>query len=192
MRHRRRALVAGVPERPLRLAAIAAGGCLGTLARYGIARALPPSSLRFPWATLVVNVVGSLVLGLAVTVLVERRPPTRFLRPFVAIGFCGGFTTFSTMVVEADQLGRHGRAGTAAVYLAVTLTAGLAAAVVGIGPARRGLPAERRLPIPDPDDIGMLGPEPDRPPGADVPRAGAAVGAPVEGTPDADPDGGQR
>jgi hypothetical protein len=90
--------------------------------------------------------------------MVERWSPTRFARPFVAIGFCGGFTTFSTMVVEAAQRGQHGRVGLAAVYLAVSLVAGLLAAGMGIGLARgRLLPVVPEVSFPDPDDLGSLG-----------------------------------
>ncbi len=153
-----------VPELPLRLLAIAVGGSLGTLLRYGLGQALAPPPFGFPWATMSVNVIGSLLLGVVITLVVERWPPTRFVRPFAAIGFCGGFTTFSTMVVEADQLGRHGRPGLAALYLAVTLAAGLIAAALGIGLARWNLPrVVGGQPIPDPDDLGALHGEPDRP-----------------------------
>ena len=62
----------------------------------------------FPWATLTVNVVGSFLLGVVVTLVVERWPGDRFLRPLVAVGFCGGFTTFSTLAVEIDQRIQHG------------------------------------------------------------------------------------
>ncbi len=152
---------ARVPERPLRILAIAIGGSLGTLLRYGVERVFAPPPLGFPWPTLLVNVVGSLLLGLVVTLVVERWPPTRFVRPFAAIGFCGGFTTFSTMAVEAVQLGQHGRPGPAAASLAATLGAGLIAAVLGIRLARWGLPAVTvRRPIPDPDDLGSLHGEP--------------------------------
>ena len=146
-----------IPEPVVRVAAIAAGGSLGTLARYGVERAIAPSELGFPWSTFTVNVVGSFVLGMVVTLVVERWPPTRFVRPFAAIGFCGGFTTFSTMMVEADQLGRHGRAGTAAVYLVASLVAGVAAAALGMAAARgRLLPRPGAPSLPDPDDIGPL------------------------------------
>jgi fluoride exporter len=145
-------------ERGLRLCAVAAGGALGTLARYAVSRVLAGDSLGFPWPTFVVNVAGSFLLGLSITVLVERWPPTRFVRALVAVGFCGGFTTFSTMVVEVAQRGQHGRAGLAAVYLAVSLIAGLLAAAAGIGLARgRLLPGGGRRSIPDPDDFGQLG-----------------------------------
>jgi CrcB protein len=141
------------------LAAIAAGGALGTLARYGTDRALVPSSSGFPWATFTVNVSGSLLLGLIVTLVVERWPPTRFVRPFAAIGFCGGFTTFSTLAVEASQRAQHGRVGLAAGYVVASLIAGVLAAAGGMALARgRLLPVPRDRPVPDPDDLGPLSP----------------------------------
>jgi len=146
-----------IPEPPLRIAAIAAGGSLGTLARYGTDRLLVPAATGFPWATFTVNVLGSLVLGVTMTLVVERWPPTRFVRPFAAIGFCGGFTTFSTLAVEAAQRTQHGRPGLAAVYVATSLAAGLAAAALGMALARgRLLPLPGDRSLPDPDDLGPL------------------------------------
>jgi fluoride exporter len=141
----------------VRVAAIAGGGALGTLGRYGVSRALVPPVLGFPWDTFLVNVAGSFVLGVIVVLVVERWPPTRYVRPFVAIGFCGGFTTFSTMVVQAAQLGQHHRVGLAAVYLLASLAVGLVAAAAGMGAARgRLLPGAGERAIPDPDDVGPL------------------------------------
>ncbi len=142
-------------EGPTRMAAIAAGGSLGTLARYGVGRALGGSGRSFPWSTFTVNIAGSFVLGVIVTLVVERWPPTRYVRPFAVIGFCGGFTTFSTMVVEVAQRGQHGQIGLAAGYLAASLVAGVAAAVLGMAVAR-GSWARPGRPIPDPDDVGRL------------------------------------
>jgi fluoride exporter len=148
-------------DRPaLRIGAIAAGGALGTLARYGVSRALITPALGFPWSTLAVNVAGSLLLGLIVTLVVERWPPTRFVRPFAAIGFCGGFTTFSTLMVELSQRGQHGRIAIAGLYLVVSLAAGLLAALAGMALAR-GRTAAAGPPgsIPVPDDLGGLAPD---------------------------------
>jgi CrcB protein len=144
-----------LPESLVRVAAIAAGGGLGTLARYGVDRWLATPGFGFPWPTLVVNLVGSFLLGLVVTLATERWSPTRYVRPFAAIGFCGGFTTFSTMVIEIAQRGQHGRAGLAALYLVVTLLAGLAAVVAGVALARAGA-TRRVVAVPDPDDTGSL------------------------------------
>ena len=146
-------------EAPLRLGAIAVGGALGTLARYGADRALVTTVRGFPWATFAVNVTGSFLLGLIVTLVVERWPPTRFVRPFAAIGFCGGFTTFSTLAVEAAQRAQHGQVGLAAAYVVASVVAGAAAALVGMALARgRILPIPRDRPVPDPDDVGPLTP----------------------------------
>jgi CrcB protein len=143
-------------EVALRLVAIAAGGAGGTLARYGVERALTVPANHFPWATFLVNVAGSFLLGAIVTLAVERWPPTRFVRPFAAIGFCGGFTTFSTMVVEAVQRGQHGHLALAGGYLGASLVAGVAAAAFGMVVARVQLVQPEGGPIPDPDDIGAL------------------------------------
>ena len=148
-----------LPESSFRLAAIAVGGSLGTLARYATDRSLVPAPLGFPWPTFAVNVAGSFVLGLIVTLVVERWPPTRFVRPFAAIGFCGGFTTFSTLAVEATQRAQHGRVGLAVAYVVASLVAGVLAATVGMTLARgRLLPVPRDRPVPDPDDLGSLSP----------------------------------
>jgi fluoride exporter len=146
-----------VSERRWQAVAIATGGALGTLARYGVDRGISGPALGFPWATFAVNIAGSLILGYLVIAVIERWPPTRYVRPFAAIGFCGGFTTFSTLVVEVDQLGQHGRLLLASTYLITSVIAGLAAAMTGIGLARRQLPLRTRpSPIPDPDDLGLL------------------------------------
>ena len=144
-------------EGPLRIAAIAVGGALGTLSRYGVARALAVPPGRFPWATFVVNVVCSFLLGAVVTLVAERWPPTRFVRPFAAIGFCGGFTTFSTMAVEAAQLGQHDHVGLAAGYIGASLVVGVAASALGMLAARGRLLPPGRGPIPDPDALGSFG-----------------------------------
>jgi len=141
-----------------RLVAIALGGALGTLARYGVARAVVTPGAGFPWATFTVNIAGSFLLGVVVTLVTERWHPTRYVRPFVAIGFCGGFTTFSTLAVESVRRFEHGAAGTAGIYLAASLVAGAVAAAVGVV-AVRGAVRPRHGPagdLPDPDSLGTL------------------------------------
>ncbi len=105
--------------------AVAAGGAVGALARAGLAEALAPADGAWPWATLLANVVGTLLLA----VLVRRGVAGRAglaLGP----GLCGALTTFSTLLVELVALLRDGAAGTAAGYALVSLAAGLAAASV--------------------------------------------------------------
>lgn len=122
------------------LAAVAVGGIAGTCARAAVAQAWPTVPGRFPWGTFAVNLGGSFLLGLIMVLLLERLQPHRLVRPLLATGVCGAFTTFSTLVVEADLLVRAGDAGLAAGYLAATLVGGLAALVAGSA-------AGRRLPI---------------------------------------------
>jgi CrcB protein len=114
------------------LVAIAAGGALGAPARYAVARALPASAGRFPWATFLTNVSGSFALGLVVVLAADRRA----LRAFLATGILGAFTTFSTFTVDADLLVRDGRLVTAAIYVAASLSGGAAAVWSGIRLAR--------------------------------------------------------
>lgn len=119
------------------LASIAAGGALGAGARHGLSLLLRdgPGS-GFPWATLGVNTSGSFLLGFLLWLLLERLPPTRHLRPFLATGLLGAFTTFSTFAVELDLLARGGRPGLASAYALAMVAAGLGAVFAGMGAAR--------------------------------------------------------
>jgi len=118
------------------LAAIAAGGALGAPARYGIAQLVHVAPHTFPWATFWTNISGSFALGVVMALVLERFPPTRYVRPFVATGFLGAYTTYSTFAVEADLLVKDGRAGTGVAYAAATVVAGMAAVWGGILAAR--------------------------------------------------------
>ena len=136
----RRADQAGRPSanraRPDVLAAIAAGGALGAPARYEVAQVIHVAKGSFPWATFWTNVSGSFVLGLVLILMVERFPPSRYLRPFFATGFLGAFTTFSTLAVETDLLIKDGEPVIGIVYAVASVVAGLAAAWAGIRLAR--------------------------------------------------------
>ena len=114
------------------LIVIALGGALGALARYGISRWIHVPKDTFPWATFWTNITGAFVLGLFLTVVIERFPSRRYPRPFFAIGFLGAFTTFSTMAVETVTLIKDGHALLGIVYLLVSIVAGLGVAFAGI------------------------------------------------------------
>jgi CrcB protein len=123
-----------VVRAPIRvLLAVGLGGAFGGLARYGIGRSWPVGPGEFPWSTVLVSVSGSLVLGV---LLVERWPPTLYVRPFAGIGLCGGYTTWSTFMTETALLLRDGRTVVAIGYLTTSLIAGLLATYAGIGLAR--------------------------------------------------------
>lgn len=123
-------------QRPAVLVAIACGAALGAPARYGLSRLIVASPDAFPWATFVTNVSGSLALGVVMALVLERFPPTRYVRPFVATGFLGAYTTYSTFAVETDLLVRNGHAGVGAAYAAASLFAGFGAAWAGLLVAR--------------------------------------------------------
>jgi fluoride exporter len=126
-----------LPEPPARrlhpeaLVAVATGGALGTLARYEVGRALTTRPGGWPLAILTVNLTGAFLLG---AVLVVVRSPR--LRPLLATGFLGAYTTMSTLAVDTDLLVRDGRALTAFAYLAVSLVGGVLAARGGIAAGR--------------------------------------------------------
>jgi len=123
--------------------AVALGGALGASARYALSERFPAATRSFPWATFCINVSGSFVLGLVLTFVLERWPPTRYVRPFVAIGVLGAYTTFSTFSVETDLLIRNGHAMVGLVYVLASLVAGGASVYLGIV-AGRLWPAWRR------------------------------------------------
>ncbi|SBT42132.1 FluC/FEX family fluoride channel [Micromonospora narathiwatensis] len=112
------------------LGAIAAGGALGALARAGLQATFPHPPTGFPWATFGINVVGSLLIGVLMAVL-TARPAGPLLRPFLGVGVLGGFTTFSTYVVDTQQAVTAGAPGTALAYLAATLVGALLAVWTG-------------------------------------------------------------
>ena len=118
------------------LAAIALGGALGAPARYGVAQLVHVANGGFPLATFCINVSGSFALGLVVVVLLDRFPTTRHVRPFVATGFLGAYTTYSTFAVETDVLVKDGHAAVAIAYAVASLVAGFLAVWAGVWAAR--------------------------------------------------------
>jgi CrcB protein len=115
---------------------IALGGMFGASARYGIARWIPTPSGGFPWATFLTNMSGSFVLGLLLVLLLERFPPMRLVRPFLATGVLGAYTTMSTYQVEIALLIKDGHALTGMLYALVSVVIGLALAYAGIHTGR--------------------------------------------------------
>ncbi|WP_431896751.1 fluoride efflux transporter FluC [Nonomuraea sp. bgisy101] len=123
------------------LAAVAAGGMIGTAARYGAALLWPTAAGAFPWTTLGVNAVGCLVIGVFLVVVSETWTAPGWVRPFFATGVLGGFTTFSTYCVDIQRLVSAGHPGPALAYLAGTVAAALVAVTAGTWITRRVLAA---------------------------------------------------
>lgn len=118
------------------LVVIAAGGALGSLARWGVAEALPHRADEFPWSTFAVNIVGSFAIGVLMVLVLEVWPPTRYVRPFLGVGVLGGFTTFSTFVYDGHALATHDAVVVAVGYAVVTVVAVLVAVAAGVMTAR--------------------------------------------------------
>jgi fluoride exporter len=109
----------------------ALGGALGALARWAIAETLPSSPGGWPWATLLVNLTGCLLLGALFAVLTARAPEPSWARPFLGAGVLGGYTTYSTFAVEVVDLADGGAAVLAAGYVLFSVVGGVAAVVLG-------------------------------------------------------------
>lgn len=131
--------------RPGLIALVAAGGAVGTAARYGLAEALPAAG-GWPTATFVENLVGATLLGVLLEVLVRRGPESprgRLVRLTVGTGVLGGFTTFSSLAIEVERLLADGRVALGLAYALVSVAAGFVCCLAGIAvSARRHRPPE--------------------------------------------------
>jgi CrcB protein len=106
------------------------------LARYGLTVAYPHPRTGFPWATFGINVSGCLLIGVLVVLVTEGFAAHPLTRPFLGTGVLGGYTTFSTAIVDTQHLWSAGAAGTGLGYLFGTLAAALTAAWLGVVGAR--------------------------------------------------------
>ena len=111
---------------------VAVGGVVGALARWAVDLALPWAG-GIPWATLLVNVLGCLTIGLMAA---RAAQAAWWVRPLVVTGVLGGFTTMSALALETFALARDGEAALAIAALALSIGGGLAAAALG---ARMGV-----------------------------------------------------
>jgi CrcB protein len=114
------------------LAAVAAGGVLGSLGRYAVGLALPHVAGAFAWSTFLVNVTGSLAVGVLVVWVLSMAEPHPRLRPFLGVGVLGGWTTFSSYALDIHAMVQGGHALVAAAYLVGSLVAGLVAVGLGV------------------------------------------------------------
>jgi CrcB protein len=113
---------------------VALGGAIGATARYGVYRAIAWHGPGFPVATVVVNVVGSLVMGLLAAALVHRWG-TDYAH-LLLTGILGGFTTFSAFSLDALTLWERGQAMGALFYVMASVILSLLAVVLGLAMGR--------------------------------------------------------
>jgi len=119
------------------LVSIFAGGALGALLRVWIGEHFDSAPDAWPWAVFAINVSGSFALGYVATRLQERLPLSTYRRPLLGTGFCGAYTTFSTMQVEVLNIIDAHRYGLAAAYAAASIAAGYTAIWVATAVVRR-------------------------------------------------------
>jgi fluoride exporter len=123
------------------MVAIFVGGAVGTVARYELDARHPIAPGHFPWVTLLINLSGSFAIGLLVPLTEFVTPRAPLARPLLIVGFLGGWTTYSTLAVEATLLAKDGAIADFVTYLVATVVGGLALVVVGTALGRRMVPA---------------------------------------------------
>ena len=112
--------------------AVAIGGAVGVLSRYGVDTWIEQrSESLFPWATFVINLTGCFAVGFLIAAVVDRQNAPQWLRTGLVVGFCGGYTTFSTFAQESLDLIEARDMAVAAVYVAASVGIGIAAVLVG-------------------------------------------------------------
>ena len=117
---------------------IAAGGAVGAVARFGVVSGADRLGLAFPWGTLLVNVAGSFLIGLAFGMLAHHARFDDLVRPFFVVGVLGAFTTFSAFSMETLLLLNDARWLPALAYIAASVLVCVVAAWAG---QRLGAPA---------------------------------------------------
>lgn len=125
------------------LAAIAAGGAIGSLARWSLIEAWPHPASAFATSTWTINVVGAFALGVLTVLVGTRFAGSRLVRPFFGVGVLGGFTTFSTYLLDARTAAWAGAPQVAILYLFGSALVGFVAAWAGLEITRRAV-GERR------------------------------------------------
>jgi fluoride exporter len=121
----------------MHLVAVAAGGALGAVCRYGVNGLLYPIlGNKFPLGTFGVNVLGSFLIGVFYVLIVEKGVLPSELRNVLMVGFLGAFTTFSTFSLDTLALLEAGRIGIAIIYLLASVLVCLLATFVAIALAR--------------------------------------------------------
>jgi CrcB protein len=112
--------------------AVALGGGIGALSRYGVDTLIERRvESSFPWATFTINVTGCLAVGFVIAALVDRHRAPQWVRAGLVVGFCGGYTTFSTFAQETLDTLEGRDLAVAIAYVSASVVVGLVAVLVG-------------------------------------------------------------
>ena len=125
-----------LPDTIRNIIAVGAGSFIGGLARYIVSLAMKGISKGFPWATVLVNLLGCLTIGLLWGFLSRNASESTSWGLFLTVGLCGGFTTFSTFSKEALTMLQTGQIWGFASYIAISILAGIALVALGYYIAR--------------------------------------------------------
>ena len=125
-----------LPDTIRNIIAVGAGSFIGGIARYLVSLAMKGISKGFPWATLLVNLLGCLTIGLLWGFLSRNASESTSWGLFLTVGLCGGFTTFSTFSKEALTMLQTGQIWGFASYIAISILAGIALVALGYYIAR--------------------------------------------------------
>ena len=125
-----------LPDTIRNIIAVGAGSFIGGIARYLVSLAMKGISKGFPWATVLVNLLGCLIIGLLWGFLSRNASESTSWGLFLTVGLCGGFTTFSTFSKEALTMLQTGQIWGFASYIAISILAGIALVALGYYIAR--------------------------------------------------------
>ena len=120
-----------LPDTIRNIIAVGAGSFIGGIARYIASLAMKGISKGFPWATVLVNLLGCLIIGLLWGFLSRNASESTSWGLFLTVGLCGGFTTFSTFSKEALTMLQTGQIWGFASYIALSILAGIALVALG-------------------------------------------------------------
>ena len=112
---------------------LAMGGAFGTMARYALGLLLAPVSQSLPWGTILINIAGSFIIGFfgTLTLAQGRYPVPETVRLFVMVGFCGGFTTFSSFSLQTLDMLRGDAVERACINILISVALCLLAVAAG-------------------------------------------------------------
>jgi fluoride exporter len=118
---------------PIKIILVGIGGLLGSVARYITVKSITAKiPLAFPYGTLTANLVGSFILGFVYGLALRKTDMSENVKLFWGVGFCGGYTTFSSLMWESVSLFNQKMAATSVLYISTSLVLGILSLIAGM------------------------------------------------------------